>query len=150
MSKTLRPSIHRLPILLYHVNDNPMVFVLLQPAHDNYCDKALDLTHADRDSATVDGVSASLVPAHPELGREGVLVPSKLAVKPPGAASPAKDAAALPLDPDLVIRVHASACSHLEDGHTVRKADGNEGGPRVGDKAGPEEVAELPRVGGGE
>lgn len=74
----LNISLHWLPVLLDHINDNSMVLMLLQPAHNNHRHSPLNSTNADGDSAAVDSVRGSLVLAHPELGRKGILIPGIL------------------------------------------------------------------------
>lgn len=126
-----------------------MILMLHQPANHNHSDDPLDPAHADRNSAPVDRVRARLL-AEAELRREGGLGAGVLYVQLPRAAPPAQRAAALPLDPDLVVRVHAGARGRLERRHAVSERDGDEGGARLRGEARVEEGAELPGVGGGE
>ena len=92
-----------LPVLFNHVKYHAVVLVLLEARDDDNGDDALDPCHADRHSATVDGVVLSLVGAHTVFSAEALLVGIELAVHEPGADAEAEHRAALSPHPDLVV-----------------------------------------------
>lgn len=124
-----------------------MVLMLLEPTDNDNSYHALYTPHINGYSATMDSILASLLLAHAKLGPEGGLIPIKLAVHEPSAASPPQHRVPLALDPNLVVWHHSRSSDTVEDDLAgVGECDGYHCGFWERKKPGPEQVSENPSI----